>query len=432
MSVDSYEKEWYRLDNAAKIVPSSMVGADTRVFRLVCELKEEVDPELLQQALDKVLEEYSYMNCCLRKGIFWYYMDELEYGAEVKPEEASERALHALYVPGKRGLLYRVNYFGKRINLEIFHVLADGTGGFIFFQQIINEYLILKYNIDRNLLNDDTEGSSVEEKQEDAFSQFYEEDKKKSRNYIKELFPVKAYQVKGIKDPNLDEHLIEGTVSVKKMIEIAHEKGVTLGVLATSLWVEAIVKQMKRSEYKQPVVVSVPVNLRQFFHSLTTRNFFGVINVSFDPRKYDGTLESILTEIKREFSEQLTPENVQQTMNSYAALEHNIALKFLPLFIKDLSLMGIKNRMDRGITTSVSNVGKVNMNEAFVPYIEKFCSFMACTTVFLCISTFGDNMVFGITSCFEKHPTALHFFRRLRELGAEIQIATNDNDREVQ
>ena len=38
------KSKWYQLDNAAKIVPSTTGGADTRVFRITCELKEDVDP----------------------------------------------------------------------------------------------------------------------------------------------------------------------------------------------------------------------------------------------------------------------------------------------------------------------------------------------------------------------------------------------------
>ena len=37
------QSKWYQLDNAAKIVPSTTGGSDTRVFRITCELMEEVD-----------------------------------------------------------------------------------------------------------------------------------------------------------------------------------------------------------------------------------------------------------------------------------------------------------------------------------------------------------------------------------------------------
>lgn len=419
-------REWYRLDNAAKLIPSSMVGADTRVFRLVCELKEKVDSDILQTALDRTLEEFSYVNSCLRKGIFWYYMDELGKNAVV--HEENEKALQALYVAGKKNLLYRVTYFNKRINLEIFHVLADGTGGFLFLKKIVINYLSIKHGLDYP--EDISQGASVEENKSDAFSQFYESDKRVRRNYLREMAPKKAYHIKGNKDPNLDLHLVEGTVKVTDMLDIAHKYGVTLGVLAVALWVEAIIRQMKKSEYNRLVVISVPVNLRQYFPSTTMRNFFGVINVSVDPNEYDGSLESIIPSISREFGDQLTKEKVRDMMNSYSSLERNPFIKFLPLNFKDLGMTIIRSLMYRGVTTSVSNVGKVELEDGYAAYVEKFASFMSSASVFVCISTFRDNMVFGITSCFKNHTTAYNFFSRIKELGADVVIATNDCDME--
>ena len=48
------QTKWYQLDNAAKIVPSTAGGSDSRVFRITCELVEEVDPEALQGAVTSV------------------------------------------------------------------------------------------------------------------------------------------------------------------------------------------------------------------------------------------------------------------------------------------------------------------------------------------------------------------------------------------
>lgn len=419
-------KEWYRLDNAAKIIPSSVSGSDTRVFRIVCELKEDVDPVCLQQAVDEAARDFPYMNCCLRKGIFWYYLDELKETALVTKEHLP--VLRAIYVPGRRNLLYRVSYYKKRMNLEMFHVLADGTGGFLFAQHIIEHYLILKHNLDGAKIK--TSPPPISEMQTDAFSKYYEKDQARRRNYIKEMFPVKAYQLKGKKDPELAEHIVEGTVSTKQILDLAHGFHVTLGVLITSIWAEAIVRQMNKSEYNKPVVLSVPVNLRQFYPSETARNFFGVITVSYDPHDYDGTIESVIEKIAASFEDQLSKEQIAGTMNSYAALEHNYLLKFVPRFIKDWFVAGTAKRMNRGITGSVSNVGLVKLSDEFVPYIEKFCSFMSCKNIFMCISTFRDHMVFGIVSSYLEHRTEYYFFQRLRRLGIDVEIATNDYDKE--
>ena len=67
--------KWYKIDNAAKIVPSTTKGTDTRVFRITCVLKEEIDGPILQLALDRTVREFPYFNCILRKGLFWYYLD---------------------------------------------------------------------------------------------------------------------------------------------------------------------------------------------------------------------------------------------------------------------------------------------------------------------------------------------------------------------
>lgn len=421
--------EWYKLDNAAKIIPSTATGADTRVFRMVCELKEEVDPEVLQTALDRALKGFPYFRSYLRKGIFWYYLESSAQAAVVHEEDLP--ALKELYIPGQKNLLFRVFWFRKRINMEMYHALADGTGGFAFFRTLVMEYLTEKHGLDRSLIHSDS--SSVEEKEADAFRRFYRNaPEATSRNWLRELHPVKAYQLKGEKDPDLQLRLTEGTVSVKEMLSLAHEKNVTIGILTAALYIEAVIRLMDARDYRRPVVIGVPVNLRQFFPSATTRNFFGVINVQYWPEHYDGTLESIVTEVSESFEEQLSREKIFHTMNSYAALEHNWGIKMVPLVIKDRFISLFSSRRQGSVTTSLSNVGKVDLPKELTPYVEKFCGFMACKTVFVCILTFGDHMVFGFVSAFARHSLEREFFRRLTELGIGVEVTGNDYDREVE
>ena len=144
---------WYKLDNAAKIVPSQAHGADTRVFRLTAVLKEVVNKELLEQALQEVAPEFPIFNVVLKKGIFWYYLEDSEIVPVVSEE--GEYPLEAIYYPGKRNLLYRVNYYRNRINLEVFHVLSDGTGAFMFLKHIVARYLEIRYSLDSVHFDDD-------------------------------------------------------------------------------------------------------------------------------------------------------------------------------------------------------------------------------------------------------------------------------------
>ena len=241
---------------------------------------------------------------------------------------------------------------------------------------------------------------------------------------------MKAYQLKGHMDEDLRQHLIEGTVPTGKLLEVAHGYQVTVGVLIVSLYVEAMLTQITAHERRRPIVVSVPVNLRQYFPSATTRNFYGAIQIRFDPAAYQGTLESILTEIQKGFMENLTEENMFNTMNGYAALEHNYAIKMTPLVLKYWGIRGYNNLVKQGVTTSVSNIGKVDLPEAMRQYVSKFAAFMASRTAFLCLTSFGDQTVFVITSCFPEHTVFMHFFRRLTRLGIQVELTTNDYDRE--
>ncbi len=418
--------KWYELDNAAKIVPSTTVGADTRVFRITCELKEEVQPDILQRALDKSIREFPHFQCVLKQGLFWYYLEASSRQAKVFEECLPP--CHEIYKKGRKELLYRLFYYKKRINLEMFHVLSDGTGAFIFLKSIVSNYLVERYHLDPGEKLEDP--SSVREKEGDAFSHFYTEKQKK--NWLREKLPEKAYRLKGEKDENLQNRLLEGTVSVKKLLDKAHEYNATIAVLVTAVYIEAIMQEMTVRDRKSPVVISVPVNLRNYFPSHTTRNFFGVINVPFYYKEYDGGLAGIVENVRKSFKEMLSEEQVFKTMNSYAALEHNRAVKIVPLTLKDLGIRGISSLMQRGVTSTVSNVGKVTMPEIMVPYIEKFSSFMSTNSVQMCISSFQDVLTFGVTTAFTDNTMIMHFFRRLVDLGIPVELATTgDNVQEV-
>jgi len=413
--------KWYELDNAAKIVPSTTKGADTRVFRISCELKEKVDGTLLQQALDMTVPDFPHFASILRKGLFWYYLDSSDIRAVVQPE--NKPPCSAIYREGRRRLLYRVNYFRRRINLEMFHVLTDGTGAFSFLKAIVCNYLILAHGLEPDESTDD---SSVGEKEEDAFSRFYSESTKgKPREQASQ--PRRAYHLQGERDEQLQTHLLEGTVSAEKYLRAAKRQGATAAAFTTALLMESILDGMRVREKKLPIVLSVPVNLRNYYPSVTARNFFGVINVAFYPEEYDGTLQSILTVVQASFKRQLEQEQVELSMHDYARLEHNLAIRPVPLAIKNLVIAAVNARVQRGITGTVSNVGKVTMPEPYAGYIDRFSCFMAAPEVQICVSSFGGKMCFGFASPFEGHPVMMRFFRKIVALGVDVEIASSDS-----
>lgn len=415
---------WYKLDNAAKIIPSTARGANTRVFRISCELIEDVDPDILQRALDESIVEYPFFNCILRRGAFWYYLEESHLNCTVEEEHLP--ACSALYLPGKKSLLYRVFYYKRRISIEMFHVLADGTGAFMFFRRMVTRYLELAHDfrVDSDFFA--AEVSSLEEKNNDAFKHFYKN--QRGLKQLKSLSSNNAYQLHGEVDSNNYNHLVEIMVSAKQFKGLAEKYNSTVGVLATAIYIASIIDTMSTAQKKKPVVVSVPVNLRQYFQSYTARNFFGVISIKFNPMDFDNTLQSIIDVVNEAFKEQLNEDRINETMNSYAALEHNLAIKVVPLFIKDYAIGKFDAGAKKGVTTSISNMGVIKMPAEVTPFIDRFSAFMTAAKEQITICSFRDRMVFGECSAFTSHPTMLNLCRRLSSEGISVEIATNDYD----
>lgn len=440
---------WYRLDNAATIMPSTTRGPDTRCFRITCTLKEEVDPALLQEALDLVMEEFPHLKTVLRKGLFWYYFDETQQRALV--EEDVGEICRALYVPGRKNLLFRVLYADKTISLEMYHAIADGTGGLMILKSLIVHYLGKKHGVLPEA--DPGDDASAAQKSDDAFSRYYQKDTDpKVHNYEaaarkreagreepakragkrsaqwKKLAFSRAYQIPMEKDFSLQCHYLEGTMSACRVKKLAEKNGATIGVFVTALFVQSIIENMQAKDARRPIVISVPVNLRQYFPSSTARNFFGVIPVSFHPRDYDGTLASILRPVDASFREQLTREQITRTMNGYSGLVHNLAIQAVPLFLKDIAISRITLLTGRGTTATVSNLGRISLPGEIAGFVDRFSAFMTPPRLQMCISTYGDRMVFGVVTAYDEKNVMPTFFRKLTSSGIDVEIGSSDFD----
>ena len=65
--------------------------------------------------------------------------------------------------------------------------------------------------------------------------------------------------------------VIEGCVSVKSLLDLSKQHHVTITEFLVALWIYSIYEGMSIKEQKKPVVISIPVNLRNYFPSETTR-----------------------------------------------------------------------------------------------------------------------------------------------------------------
>lgn len=413
------DKGWSRLDNAAKVFPANSRRSDTKVFRFACELTEEVDEDILEEALKQTLAYFPHYQSVLRHGLFWYYFE----GSDLEPQVSKEceRPCRPMYDGESKKLLYEVTYYHKRINVEVYHALTDGTGALQFLRVLVFHYLVLahgdKWRQNPPQMDYD---ASVAQKLDDSFRKYYSGEKTHYRAKL-----VRAYKIKGQRIAEGQIKVIEGVLSTQAVLAKAREAGTTVTVMLTAILMLAIAEGMTLREKRRPVVLSVPVNLRKYFDSQTARNFFGVVNISYNFSQRPGTFEDVLAEIDSALKRELEKEALQKRMNAMAALENNLLARAVPLIVKDAIIHTAVRMTELGVTASLSNIGKVTMPAVFEPYIRLFDVFISTDKLQICMCSYQDNMVVSFTSAFVETDIPMRFFRQLTAKGLAVTIMSN-------
>ena len=413
---NGYSK-WRKLDNAALAFPLVTGKNDTRVFRFYCELNENVDPKLLQDALDKTMEKYPLFQMVLRKGLFWFYLERRDISPVVKKEKKSPCS--RLYIPDKKNLLFQVSYYEKRINFEVFHALTDGTGAMHFLQELVADYLQLAHPQDALPLLPTEQESTPADQEEDSFSQYYSSDIPK----VSERNP-KAVRLPGERLIHEDMQITEVTLPVKELHAKAREYGVSITVLITAMFLCSIHEEIPKSRQNRPIALMVPVNLRNYFPSQSMANFFGWIEVGHVFSE-NTTFTEVLSHVKEQFQTELVKEKIAMHMNGYVRLEKNPLIRAVPLEIKKYFLMVGANLGSKSITAVYSNIGILRLPKEYKPYIDRFGIFASTNSMQLCSCSYENQMVLGFTSKLPKDNIQRNFLNMLEK--EEIPHAEKTN-----
>ena len=287
---------WRKLDNTAQLFPVIANKEISHVYRISAMLKEEVRPELLQRALEDILPWFDVFRVRLRRGFFWFYFEE----NKNKPEVEDETEYPCRYIDphGRRKFLFRVSYYQKRINLEVFHAVSDGMGAITFLKELTYRYIDLyrSQGTAETKKYSPSEGCILD--QEDSYFKHYR--KKKAKGYSKK----KAYQIKGRKLYGGAISVMHGYVSIDDLKRTCKSYGVSVTKYLTAVMIYSIYEEyMNRQQDDSPISINLPINLRAFFDSSTTSNFFAVTMIEFLSRGDGHTFQEVLSEVSRQMDE---------------------------------------------------------------------------------------------------------------------------------
>lgn len=431
--LDSFKKStaaqplhWHRLDNTANLFPVISTRGGSNVFRLTAVLTQPVDPTLLQQALERTLPWFSAFRVRMRRGLFWYYLDENLATPRVQPED--DYPCRPIDPKDNNRFLFRLSYHQNKINLEVFHALSDGTGAMSFLQAICCQYLILAH----------PQAFTAEQK---ARRWFAEHGGNIEDGYAESYVPTKkstfdekrGYRLKGERNLIGNLGVIHAIIPLQELLTFCRGKGISLSqylmtVLAWSLYTQPLNGRAP----KHPVNIVMPVNLRQMFESNTTLNFFSNAYISYDYAN-SPTFDELLEETQKQFKEKVTRQAMLERISYTVGSGYNIFARVVPLFIKNTVLRFLYAQGAKAATMGFSNVGAVRFPAPFEPFVKSAAVLLStnrreplkCSAL-----SYGDYLTVTFTSTLKSTAIQRAFVRKLTEDGLSVTIETNGVDYE--
>lgn len=425
----SRQLRWMRLDNAAKIYPAAKRRRWSNIFRLSATLTEDVDPEILQSALDKAARRFPSMAVRLRNGIFWYYLEELKEPPVLQDERGYP--LSRMPFDDIRKCAIRVICYKNRIACEFFHAITDGNGGLVFLKTLTAEYLRLKYGVDIPCTDGvlDMDDAPIFDELDDSF--------------LKNDGPVNAsrkeptaYALRGTREIDGYNNLITGALDSAEVLKLAKKYGVTLTVFIVSVMIFSILniqeRRVPKRKHRKPVKVLVPVNLRKIFDSKTLRNFVLYVTPGIDPRLGDYTFEEILKSVHHQMGGEITRQNMASKIAANVNSERVFIIKIMPLFIKNFVMKTIYNIVgEKKSCITISNLGNVSVPDEWRKFVSRmdFVLGAPADNPNNCgVLSYNGTLNINITRTIKEAELEREFFCNLRKLGLNVKIESNRRD----
>ena len=196
-----------------------------------------------------------------------------------------------------------------------------------------------------------------------------------------------------------------------QVLALARSHGVSLTALVIAAIMCSIRAEMPRRDRHRAIRIDVPVDLRQFFESATTKNFFGLAFVSYTPGDADEPVEAVAAQVQTQLKEATLVESLKPRMNRMIALEKNPLLRLAPLFLKDIILDFASQLATRETTTTVSNLGRIVFDERIAPYVRDINILTSTNGISFLLSSFGDDLSVGISTVYANPDVIKNFCR---------------------
>ena len=412
---------WEKLDNTARLFPVIAGEGMTSVYRISVTLSEQVDPAVLQQALDMVLPRFQGFDLRLRSGLFWHYFEE---NGKRAPRVQLEGRFPCRYIRPNRNnnYMFRVTYYNCRINLEVFHVLTDGMGGVNFIRELCYQYLRLKHPQLHERMGDAL-SADTSLNREDSFIKNYRQ--KAKRGYESK----RAYLLRGEHLPDGALGVMHGYTELAELKALCKGKGLTINEYLVACFIWGVYTEcLNYGPSAKPIRVAVPVNLRPYFNSITSKNFFVPVSVEFKPQRLDHSFEEVCAAVRTSLKSQLDREHLERLISYNVASEKKLWARLAPLPLKRVIMRRVYNISALANTSTLTNIGNISFDGEYSPYIKGFHAFLPTSKgqpVRGTVCSYNGRLIFTFSYNIKDTSAQRGFFRQLSRDGLRVELESN-------
>lgn len=415
------DRPWFKIDNAATLYAAARTKNWTRTFRTAIVLDEEIDPKILQKALDETAKRFPFFCVQLRDGFFWSYFERIDELPKIVPD--TNYPYRPIDLGDNKKPCFRILYGKNRIVLEGFHSISDGSGTKIFLSTLTAHYLKLKgekITCDGELVLSAEDEPKEQEARDDYYT--YADPNASAKNpprvtvHIGENDPLPSYV-----------SLIHGICRIDDLRTAAKKHSLTITEYLTAILIYTYFNTEEHDE--KPISVSVPIDLRKRFPSKSLRNFCFMTDVTFDPKGKDEiSFDEVCDSIRGGLAKKAAKEELLSAISSNVSAASNPVLKIVPYFIKRIFLKGTYEKVQHTYTAFFSNLGSFDFPPDVAKHVVRVEACLGNTPYqhFGCAAASVNGIfTFTFSSGNKKTEKQKFFFRFLSSDGVPLRIESN-------
>ncbi len=183
----------------------------------------------------------------------------------------------------------------------------------------------------------------------------------------------------------------------------------------------AILDDMPSQKRKQPITVTLPVNLRNYYPSQTSRNFFNNVNISHVFEE-NISLEDLAKEFDASLKARLNESNIKDQMNNFETMEYVMPVRTVPLFIKQIVVRHFTKQSEKNASMVLSNMGVQKPPTKVGELVSNYSVFCSSNNLFVAMSSFEGELTLGVTSPYMNSSVIKSFVRYFSSQDVEIRM----------